>query len=78
MYLKEFCATIPDAYGDRSSAWLEHLVVVQRVAGSSPVDRPRNTLSLNISYYSADEKPVLSEHQRAEVSPVDRPSHLRS
>lgn len=28
------------ADGGRSSIWLEHLVVVQEVAGSSPVARP--------------------------------------
>ncbi len=30
----------PFQHGDRSSVWLEHLVVVQRVVGSSPIDRP--------------------------------------
>ena len=35
------------SYGERSSAWLEHLVVVQRVAGSSPVARPRSPLVIS-------------------------------
>src|SRR5918992_4248759 len=35
------CAATLELHGGRSSGWLEHLVVVQDVAGSNPVGRPK-------------------------------------
>src|SRR3989338_7168524 len=52
------------ARGERSSVWLEHLVVVQRVAGSSPVARPIFVLGILLPSILRRIYPLRLNHKR--------------